>query len=131
MIGFIKGLFNSGEKSKETVVQQSASIPARQSEAFFLDDDAAKSLGDIDYMRTAKSVRRTFPKAMNNQAESERTVTVSAMLKQNPNMNGQTIAAEPVNSSQAAPAKVDQAEERRRTDTSMDMFRSMARQIKK
>jgi hypothetical protein len=29
---------------------------------FFLDDDAAKSMGNTDYMREVKTVRRTFPK---------------------------------------------------------------------
>jgi hypothetical protein len=30
---------------------------------YFLDDDAAKSMGNTDYMREVKTVRRTFPKA--------------------------------------------------------------------
>jgi hypothetical protein len=29
---------------------------------YFLDDDAAKSMGNTDYMREVKTVRRTFPK---------------------------------------------------------------------
>jgi hypothetical protein len=34
---------------------------------FFLDDDAAKSMGNTDYMREVKTVRRTFPKALNGE----------------------------------------------------------------
>ena len=29
--------------------------------AYFLDQDSAKTFGDIDYMRTPKAVRKTFP----------------------------------------------------------------------
>jgi hypothetical protein len=46
------GLF--GKKDKKDKSENTES-------SFFLDQDSAKTLGDIDYMRTPKAVRRTFP----------------------------------------------------------------------
>ena len=37
----------------------------RQSRDFFLSPDEAKTLGDIDYMRTPKTIHHTFPKIDN------------------------------------------------------------------
>ena len=36
-------------------------------EEYFLDEDDSKSFGNIDYMRTSKVTRRTFPKTASNQ----------------------------------------------------------------
>jgi hypothetical protein len=33
---------------------------------FFLDPDDAMTMGDINYMRTSKRTRRTFPKTASN-----------------------------------------------------------------
>ena len=131
------GLF--GGKKKQDPSQSSET----QQGAYFLDPDSAKTFGDIDYMRTVKTVRRTFPKTVANQGEFEQIDSVSALDKMSGNMpssngsngnssngsgamNGQTSA-----SAAPKPASENATSQRRTTDTSMDMFRNMAKDIRK
>lgn len=48
-------------------------------EAFFLDSDESKSLGDIEYMRTPNTVRRTFAKKAGETEHKEFIQNVTAM----------------------------------------------------
>ena len=48
-------------------------------EAFFLDSDESKSLGDIEYMRTPNTVRRTFAKKAGEAEHKEYVQEVTAM----------------------------------------------------
>jgi hypothetical protein len=48
--------------------------------SYFLDDESAKGLGDTEYMKQSKAVRRTFPGAAGEE-EFEVTRQVSAMDK--------------------------------------------------
>ncbi|HHP7243994.1 MAG TPA: hypothetical protein ACFE0H_04830 [Elainellaceae cyanobacterium] len=95
-------------------------------------------------MKTAKSVKRTFPKTKTNQGEFSLTKTVSAMEDGSSNQGmsstfNQSVSnnnsAPPVSNNNSAPQPTfkeeDKTEERRRSDTSMDMFRNMARDIRK
>ena len=70
MTGFIRGLFGKKEKA-----------PKESKEAFFLDDDSAKSLGNLEYMRKPSTVRRTFPKTVSSPEKKEYTQETSAMDK--------------------------------------------------
>ena len=103
-------------------------------DAYYLDADDAKTLGNIEYMRTPKTVRRTFPKTAGNGGEFEQVKVISAMDDTNGSgMNGSTVNPE-TNGSRPAEQPTPSSEagdDRRRTDTSMDMFRSMARDMKK
>ena len=45
---------------------------------FFLDADASTSLGDLNYMREAKTIRRTFPGTADNPGTKERIIEVAA-----------------------------------------------------
>ena len=65
MAGFF-GLFSKKEEDPQP------------KDAFFLDDESAKSMGDTEYMKAPKSIRRTFP-AGAGADHFETTVTVSAM----------------------------------------------------
>jgi hypothetical protein len=129
--GFIRGLFGSSQPSEKTEKSQAGSVPSSDSGAFFLDSDSAKSLGDLDYMRASKTVKRTFPKTASDPEEKAVTVEISAMTKR---VNGtvQTsassaeIASQPISKPQS-----DVAAERRQADSSMDLFRNMAREIRK
>ncbi len=47
--------------------------------AFFLDNDESKSLGDIEYMRTPNTVRRTFAKKAGESEHKEFVQEVTAM----------------------------------------------------
>ena len=49
--------------------------------SYFLDDESAKSMGDTEYMKQSKAVRRTFP-AGGGGEEFEVTKQVSAMEEQ-------------------------------------------------
>jgi hypothetical protein len=116
--------------------------PAGSPEAFFLGMDEARTYGNVDYMRAKKTVRRTFPKTVNN-PELEFEQEVSAMEAQKLGLNG---AAKPsgfqaastaesngsgsstsVNNGTAASVNGD----RRRADSRMDAFRAMAKEIRK
>jgi hypothetical protein len=136
--GFIKKLFNAKPKADQSV-EQVQMPPARQEAAFYLDADAAKTLGDLDYMRTSKSIRRTFPKAKLGK-DNASVRSVSAMAMQNgggasgnlsnaapePRMNPQKMASQPTEG-----ANAEISTERRSSDSSLDMFRNMAREIRK
>lgn len=140
---------------------------------FFLSPDDAQTLGDIDYMRKAKRVRKTFPKTLKNKDGFELVTETSSMENRN-SMTDQdkskNTVFNPTPSSQSQPgatggsavtqtnngfqsqssittgSAVNQAntkssftnansnkkpEERRQQDNSMDMFRNMARNIKR
>lgn len=130
MIGFIKGIFGSG-KSPEQTPQPPAAVPqtSQNSQAFFLDADDARSMGNAEYMRTVKAIRRTFPKTLDSQEEKELIAEISSMIKRDAQLGGSL--SESLNVSEAVAKKIDEIAERRRTDTSMDMFRNMARDMKK
>ncbi len=68
MTGFIRGLFGQKDDNQPT-------------EAFFLDADSASSLGNVDFMRKSKTVRRSYPKAVGkiNLIEGETEKSVSSM----------------------------------------------------
>jgi hypothetical protein len=96
-------------------------------DAFFLDSDEAKTMGDIDYMRKARKVKKSFPssKAWGKGFEVEEEV--SAMEKSS--FQNQPKAATETNTfSSEIKAEVSQ---RRKVDTGMDMFRNMAKDLRK
>ncbi|MCL6433852.1 MAG: hypothetical protein K6T90_06470 [Leptolyngbyaceae cyanobacterium HOT.MB2.61] len=129
MIGFLKGLFGAGKSTEQPSQFPTATSQSSQnSQSYFLEADDARTLGHVNYMRTAKVVKRTFPKTVDSKEEMEVTIEISSLLKRNVSLNG---TPDGVNGSQPPTLKVDEAAERRRTDTSMDMFRDMARNLKK
>lgn len=119
------GLF--GGKKKEAQ-------PSQPKDAFFLDPDSAKTFGDIDYMRKSKTVRRTFPKTAGNKEGAELIQEVSSMkmAKKDPNQfkNSSRIDSSTSTSSSSSPSP-SFSNQSRKTDTNMDMFRNMAKKIKK
>ncbi|MBT9317533.1 hypothetical protein [Leptothoe spongobia] len=138
-------------------------------EAFFLSEDDAKTLGDIDYMRKEVVVRRTFAKKKGQEElESVRSISSSNSVEvgeaAKPTTSGfgaatfaafrtpapaapapaapaPTPAAAPVAETPVAetpvaetPAAETPAQEpvvRRTPDTGMDMFRNMAKNIRR
>jgi hypothetical protein len=116
--------------------------------AYFLDDESAKGLGDTEYMKQSKTVRRTFPGAAGEE-EFEVVRQVSAMDKttfDNRESGGSrpTTSYQPATSfsSQSAPQAASSAPEetlpdapafqpRRDTkvNTDMDIFRNMAKKV--
>lgn len=135
MTGFIRGLFSRNNK------QPRAPKPPKQTGAFFLSEDEAKTFGDIDYMRSSKVVKRTFAKKKGQTEEMESVRQISAMDKREVNQNGfsSPLTSEAQSASSASsssfeqPKQTESSFQRRtaKTDTSMDMFRNMAKDIKK
>ncbi len=138
MVGFIKNIF--GGKSDDNN-QNGEQAKREKQKAFYLNPDEAKTLGDIDYMRKSNTVRRTFPKSLGNPEGGEQIEEVSAMEKKSLSKpkNPQSQSPKPSQSSKKTDqqgemysAKDDpKIEQRRKSDSSLDMFRDMARDIKK
>jgi outer membrane biosynthesis protein TonB len=138
--GFIKGLFRSKSKtdaelSEPAAKPQPAPKPQpepkpqrRKAEAYYLNADDAKTYGDIDYMRSAKAIRRTFPKTKDGKTP-ERIETISSLEKAAE--QGLIPTALNTTTSQTSAEETLKVAERRKADSSMDMFRNMARDIRK
>ena len=128
MTGFIRGLFGGNKQP-------------RDSEAYFLSEDDAKTFGDIDYMRSNKVVKRTFARKKGQTEELESVRQISAMNRQNVNGYGVPSKPEPKQTSQASsfqPSSFERSRsfdtskfDRRKSDDNMDMFRNMAKDIRK
>lgn len=148
MTGFIKGLFRSKPKTEATdtpepTQQQAQKQPAPKREvapkprrnnssdassSYYLNADDAKTYGDIEFMRSTKSSRRTFPKAKDG-STPEFIQTVSSLEKAAD--QGLIPAALNKTTSQSSLEDTLKVVERRKGDASMDTFRNMAREIRK
>lgn len=105
--------------------------PKQPKEAFFLEPDDAKTFGDIDYMRKSKTVRRTFPKTASNKEGGELIQEVSSIKMATKTSSQVSRSSEATTSSQNDSTTSSFTPQRTKTDTSMDMFRNMAKKIKK
>ncbi|MGB3766331.1 MAG: hypothetical protein WA947_07215 [Phormidesmis sp.] len=124
-----------------------------QKQAFYLSDDDAKSFGNIDYMRSNKTVRRTFAKKKGQTEHMESIRQISAMKKVNldgspvkgqasygvsestastPNFSDAPTPSFENKSAPKSPAQSSSSTTRRKPSSSdMDMFRDMAKKIGK
>lgn len=133
MVGFIKRLFSGGSQSGG---------------AFYLEPDDAKTLGDIEYMRSERTVKRTFPKMGDDAEGGELTLRVSATKAEETTDVPQTArtapaatfqsfrsattpAAAPTSESSSEGATVPTPPPSSSSNSSMDMFRNMAKDIRK
>lgn len=125
MIAIIKTLFGGGKSDQD------------KDPAYYLDNDSAKSLGNIDYMRTAKSVKKSYPKAVGklNLISGEVEESISAMEKKQGGIADSTTSATPTTPSssfgQSSTFSSSSTFRPRRSDSNMDSFREMARNMKK
>lgn len=120
MTGFIRGLFG-GNKANNN------------SEAFFLDEDTAKGLGNVDFMRTPKTVKKSYPKAAGsiNVITGEEEVTVSSINKMDRGEAPKPKSIETSTQSTTTPATSSYSVPPRRSSGDLDMFRQMAKNMKK
>ncbi len=132
------GLFGFfGKKKDDTKAEQAKLTETNGSkpQAYFLDADQAKTFGNIDYMRTAKTVKRTFPKTMGNGGTFERVQTVSTLEAAKAAALQSAMVQAEIDATASSKSSGNQSEskatERRRADSSMDQFRNMARDIRK
>ena len=129
MTGFIRRLIGSRQAENSS----GSNATPKNTGAYYLNPDDAKTFGDIDYMRTSKTVKRTFPKG------GPRVRSVSSDQDVDANAVSQSTASSSTNQTfrPAAPLKdttapkVDSSSDRRAPDNSMDMFRNMAKDIRK
>jgi len=124
MTGFIRGLFS---KKSEKVDGQEVK-PRNKSGEYFLDQDAAKTYGDIDYMRTAKTIKKSFPR--NAQGEIVEVEEVISSLEKVVEVSTSPTTNPVTESTVTSEAKKPESD-RRRPDSNLDMFRKMAKDIKK
>jgi hypothetical protein len=96
-------------------------------EAFFLDPDEAKTMGDIDYMRKARKVKKSFPstKAWGEGFEVEEEISATQKNGFKPQ---QASASGSTNPSPEVKGEISQ---RRKADSNMDLFRNMAKDMRK
>lgn len=103
MVRFVRGLFGSKNQDAERKPESKQAKPnqKQKSEAYFLSSDDAKTFGNIEYMR---------------QGMGEKNSTASAPVESKPQQSERDREAQA---------------QRRRADKNLDMFRNMAREIKK
>jgi hypothetical protein len=94
-------------------------------ESFFLDPDDAKSMGNIDYMRTARKVKKSYPTTKAWGAGFEQETITSAIAK------GEPIPPTFEVERKAAEENKSGLTDRRKASTDLDMFRNMAKDIRK
>lgn len=98
-------------------------------ESFFLEPDQAKTLGNLEYMRSSDKIRRTFPKTRSNQV-TEIVKEVSS-LESSAQSNQVNTPSTPVQSQSETQSQPESKPARRGNDSSLDLFRQMAKDIKK
>ena len=91
-------------------------------EAFFLEPDAAKSLGDVEFMRKPITIKRSFPKTLKGKG-TEVVQQVSALEKIK--VQGQGVPVQPQGITPAEP----QRPQRRDVANDLEPFRQMAKDI--
>ncbi|MGD1862466.1 MAG: hypothetical protein ACFB0E_21170 [Leptolyngbyaceae cyanobacterium] len=127
MTGFIRGLFGRNK--------QGSGAQPRQTGAFFLSEDDAKTFGDIDYMRSSRVVKHTFARKRGQTEEIESVRQISSMNMRELDEKGlpsQNVeAAETAAPKKTSPFESSFQKRSVKTDSSMDMFRNMAKDIKK
>ena len=76
-MGFFDRLLKTDSKDSDGAIKPRAPKKDKPQE-FFLDADSSSSLGDLDYMRESKTIRRTFPGTAANPGTKERVIKVAA-----------------------------------------------------
>jgi hypothetical protein len=131
--GFIRGIFGSQPKADQPAqekpkVKEKAQKEDKSNE-FYLPFEEAQTFGNLDYMKKSVKTRRTFPKAKVGE-DNEFVQEVSAMEQSSPSQP-KTMAPEEKAIAPSPTQANAETSERRRSDSSMDMFRNMARDMKK
>jgi hypothetical protein len=71
-----KGAGASGPKVAGNAAEAN---PTNKDDAFFLDADSSKSLGNLDFMRRSNTIRRTFPGTSDSPGNKEMVAEVASM----------------------------------------------------
>lgn len=130
MAGFF-GLFRNKAKYLDEVTAEDRQ-PTQNGGAYFLSADDAKSFGNVEFMRKEITIKRTFPKTLKSD-RGEVIRQISSMEAARVMGNGVVPVVPTANGNGAklSTSDVQAQPERRSGDSSMDMFRKMAREMKK
>jgi hypothetical protein len=138
MTGFIRGLFRS--KKSNNAKQAPKKRANNSSGSYYLDPEDAKTMGNMDYMRTPRKVRKTFAKKADDPDPNNERVEYISSMERSKNETSMQASTENTESTENAKPVFQQEQpqfnnndvaQRRSTDSSMDTFRNMARDIKK
>ena len=78
-MGLFDRLFASRSSAVKVAGSGSAPQTKKETETFFLDADAASSLGDVNFMRRPNTIRRTFPGNADSPGNKEMVAEVASM----------------------------------------------------
>jgi hypothetical protein len=140
MAGFWGGLFGKRSDSNDAASQNNgASMKSGNSRGFYLDADAAQSFGNTEFMRKPIKIKRTYAKTVGSPTEKVFIQEVSSLKANIMAETGQfgvgsTGSSSSGNTNGSKPSTTNSSsasETRRSGDSSLDMFRSMARDLKK
>ena len=73
------GLFDRLRGAKPASNAAEANKPKKADDTFFLEPDAASTLGDVNLMKRSNTIRRTFPGTLDNPGNKEMVAEVSSM----------------------------------------------------
>lgn len=123
------GLFGIfGGKTKYVDEADPVSPPPEKKDAFFLEPDEAQSLGNVEFMRTPITIKRTFPKtASSNGGALVQEVSAMEKKKVGGMPTVEAVSSQPLSNSIVEAVNSD----RRSSDDSLDRFRQMAKDLKK
>lgn len=68
-----------GGNSSSNSSSKTPAKPKKEVESFFLDADAASSMGNVDFMRRPNTIRRTFPGTADSPGNKEMIAEVASM----------------------------------------------------
>lgn len=115
------GLFGKKDKKDDSASKESA---------YFLDQDSAKTFGDINYMRTPKAVKKTFPTV--NGVKGAEILGVFSATSASQKLDDSEIESKGSQVDEAiAQPTFEPKKLNSRVDSSMDIFLNMAKDINK
>ncbi|NJK62667.1 MAG: hypothetical protein HC921_08285 [Synechococcaceae cyanobacterium SM2_3_1] len=129
MTGWIRRFFGSKQKA-ESRPEETPSPRSKKVKSFYLDPDEAKSLGNVEYMRTARKVEKTFMGGKYRTVESisaMEVVDITEKTEARPSPEDVSPQTSTPKQSQTPTSPAP----RRQAGSDMDMFRNMARDIKR
>jgi hypothetical protein len=123
------GLFGNKPKYVDEVTTED-NKSTQNGGAYYLNADDAKSFGNVEFMRKGITIKRTFPKTLKG-AGGEFIQEVSSMDAKVMGKGIVSVASTSNGNGSKPTATTTQAQrERRSADSSMDLFRQMAREMK-
>lgn len=132
MVGIFRRFLGSRGRADSTPATESVSKPAKpRDNTFFLDPDEAKTLGNIEYMRTPRTVKHTFLDfGATEKVEVVEQISSLGRVKLT-REESKVAKATSDQGSDPTSSTSSQANSRRRAGSEMDTFRNMARNLRR